>query len=179
MRKCVIVAYWVLCLGLVVAIFARQERIYRSLQTQGNVRPEPASRPPGSDHLNPTGPVYSELEPESITNLGIYRVSAYCPCKACCNKNPNHPLFRITKSEYKIQFGDKLVAAPPSFPFKTILNVPGYGKVPVLDRGGVIKGKRLDVLFYERSPDHRTDLEYSHQLALNWGIQYADIRIFE
>ena len=111
------------------------------------------------------------IAPRSVS-LGEYRVSAYCPCKACCNKNPDHPLFLVTNSEYKIRFGDRLVAAPSAIAFLTVLDIPGYGSaVPVLDRGGAIKGQRLDVLFYERSPDNRTDLQYSHQLALNWGVQ--------
>ncbi|MHC4720522.1 MAG: 3D domain-containing protein, partial [Planctomycetota bacterium] len=37
--------------------------------------------------------------------------------------------------------------------------------VKVLDRGGAIKGNRLDVFFH------------SHQQALNWGVRYIDVKV--
>jgi len=43
------------------------------------------------------------------------------------------------------------------------LDIPGYGIVPVLDRGGKIKGRKLDV-FYP-----------THQEALEWGTQELEI----
>jgi 3D (Asp-Asp-Asp) domain-containing protein len=92
-------------------------------------------------------------------SLGVYRVTAYCPCVRCCGKSDG-----ITASGYQIQPGDKLCAAPREFPFGTILSIPGYGTVKVLDRGGAIKAKKLDVLFP------------THQEALNWGVQYLEIR---
>lgn len=66
--------------------------------------------------------------------------------------------------------GFQLVAADTSIlPFGTLLTVPGYadGKiVPVLDRGGAIKGHRLDVLF----PTHRE--------AMKWGVRDIEVTIW-
>lgn len=90
-----------------------------------------------------------------------WRVTAYCPCEECCGRFSDG----ITASGHIIQAGDKFVAAPCKYPFGTIIDIPGYGKVPVLDRGGAIKGDRLDVFF----PDHET--------ALEWGIKYLPIKL--
>jgi len=92
------------------------------------------------------------------------RVTAYCPCKKCCGKYSNG----TTASGYKIRPGDSLVAADTKFPFGTeiIINQYNNGKpVKVLDRGGAIRGNRLDVLFH------------SHRQAQKWGVQYLDVKV--
>jgi 3D (Asp-Asp-Asp) domain-containing protein len=46
--------------------------------------------------------------------------------------------------------------------------IPGYSNsqpVKVLDRGGAIKGNRLDVFFA------------THEEALEWGVQYLEVKI--
>lgn len=67
--------------------------------------------------------------------------------------------------------GGFLVAADTDLlPFGTMLSIEGYndGKVvPVLDRGGAIKGNRLDLLFP------------SHEAALQWGVKTLDVVIWE
>lgn len=78
----------------------------------------------------------------------------------------------ITASGYSVWTnGMKLVAADTSvLPFGTIITVPGYNEgrpVPVLDRGGAIKGFRLDVLYP------------THERALQWGAQRLDVTVWE
>ena len=78
----------------------------------------------------------------------------------------------VTASGYSVWTnGMKLVAADTSvLPFRTIITVPGYNggrPVQVLDRGGKIKGHRLDVLY----PTHET--------ALQWGAQRLDVTVWE
>jgi 3D (Asp-Asp-Asp) domain-containing protein len=59
------------------------------------------------------------------------------------------------------------VAADTSvLPMGTILYIPGYGWGRVEDRGGAIKGKRLD-LFFD-----------SHKEALEWGRQQLDVKVW-
>ena len=48
----------------------------------------------------------------------------------------------------------------------SMLDIPGYGKVPVLDRGGAIKGNRLDVYFP------------THKQALQWGVHHVQVTIY-
>lgn len=95
----------------------------------------------------------------------LWRITAYCPKSCCCQDYADG----ITASGHKIRKGDKFCAAPPEIPFGTMLNIPGYGTVPVLDRGGAIKGRRLDVFF-----DDANGIS-GHQRALNWGVQYLRI----
>ena len=97
------------------------------------------------------------------------RISAYCSCEKCCGvwakKGINSSGQRITASGYEIQEGDRFVAAPAEWAFGTVMDISGYGKVEVKDRGGSIKGNRLDVYFD------------THQEALNWGVQYLSVQI--
>lgn len=92
----------------------------------------------------------------------IYNVSAYCPCELCCGVYADG----ITANGHVIEQGEKFVAAPSNIPFGTMIDIPGYGKVPVLDRGGAIKGNKLDVYFD------------THQKALEWGRQYLKVKVY-
>ena len=92
------------------------------------------------------------------------RVTAYCPCRKCCGEYADG----ITASGHRIRPGDRFVAADASLPFGTVVVVPGYNggrAVKVLDRGGAIRGNRLDVFFN------------SHQQALEWGVKYLNVRV--
>ena len=97
-------------------------------------------------------------------DVRTFRVTAYCPCEKCCGRFADG----ITASGHVIKPGDRFVAAPPEYTFGTIMEIPGYaaGKsVLVQDRGGVIKGNRLDVYFD------------THQEALNWGVQILEVKL--
>ncbi|MEM9418114.1 MAG: 3D domain-containing protein [Planctomycetota bacterium] len=94
--------------------------------------------------------------------------TAYSPDARSCGKWADG----ITASGYSVWTnGMKLAAADTSlFPFGTIITVPGYNEgrpVPVLDRGGVIKGHRLDLLYP------------THEIALEWGAQRLDVTVWE
>ncbi len=92
------------------------------------------------------------------------RVTAYCPCPSCCGEYSDG----ITACGYEIQPGDTFVAADRRYPFHTEMLIPGYSNsqpVKVLDRGGAIKGNRLDVFFT------------THEEALEWGVQYLKVNV--
>ncbi len=67
--------------------------------------------------------------------------------------------------------GMKLVAADTRvLPFGSMISVPGYASgdvVPVLDRGGKIKGHRLDLLFP------------THAAARQWGVRKLPVVVYE
>jgi 3D (Asp-Asp-Asp) domain-containing protein len=89
------------------------------------------------------------------------RVTAYCPYECCCGKWADG----VTASG-TLAVGP-LVAAPPNIPFGTQLIIAGYADgrvVRVWDRGGAIKGNRLDVLFL------------THEDAREWGVRYVDVQ---
>jgi 3D (Asp-Asp-Asp) domain-containing protein len=92
------------------------------------------------------------------------RVTAYCPCKVCCGRFVEGR----TANGYVIRRGDSFVAAPKKYPFGTEIIVPQYnGDKPIIinDRGGAIKGNRLDVFFQ------------SHARATKWGVKYLDVKV--
>lgn len=92
------------------------------------------------------------------------RVTAYCPCSHCCGEYADG----ITASGHQIVQGDRFAAADRRYGFGTALIIPGYnGSAPVkvLDRGGAIKGDKLDVFFN------------THQEALEWGVQHLDVKV--
>jgi 3D (Asp-Asp-Asp) domain-containing protein len=92
------------------------------------------------------------------------RITAYCPCPKCCGQYSDG----ITACGHEIQPGDTFVAADRRYPFGTEMVIPGYSNsqpVQVLDRGGTIKGNRLDVFFA------------THQEALEWGVKYLDVKV--
>ena len=142
-----IVGACILLVGLVIGI---------SLVRGGSVRP--------SGTETPVGP---PLKNQGVRKTGnhalsfIANVSAYCPCELCCGIYADG----ITASGHVIQPGDKFVAAPPEYPFGTMLDIPGYGLVPVLDRGGAIKGDRIDTF-------HDT-----HESALQWGRKRLTVTV--
>ena len=91
-------------------------------------------------------------------------VSSYCPCRRCCGRFADG----ITASGKPVTAnGGKFCAADKSIPFGTMIEIPGYGLVPVLDRGGAIKGKKIDV-FYE-----------GHKEAIAWGRQNLAVKIYK
>lgn len=79
----------------------------------------------------------------------------------CYSGNP-----RITASGAKTKPGIT-VAAPKHVPFGTKVIVPGHGLRVVEDRGGAIKGKRIDICFQSRAE------------AIKFGRRNIEIIIFE
>ena len=94
-------------------------------------------------------------------------VTAYCPCRECCGPNARG----ITASGRPVSFnGGRFVAADRAMSFNTRLQIPGYANgqaVPVLDRGGAIKGNKLDVYF----PPHAE--------ARQWGRRFIPVTVLE
>lgn len=93
-----------------------------------------------------------------------YTITAYCQGSCCCQQFADG----LTASGEPITAnGGKFCAAPKSIPFFTLIDIPGYGVVPVLDRGGAIGEGRLDVYFP------------THEEALDFGVKYLDVTVHE
>ncbi len=95
-------------------------------------------------------------------------VTAYSPDERSCGKWADG----FTASGYSVKTNAmKLVAADTDLlPFGSVVSVPGYNNgrpVPVLDRGGGIKGLHLDLLFP------------THEEARHWGKQRLPVTIWE
>ncbi len=111
---------------------------------------------------------YFNGRPIRATKTVRMRVTAYSPDHRSCGNHADG----ITASGYSVEAnGGRLVAADRRlFPFGSLLTVPGYAGgqvVPVLDRGGVIKGSRLDVLYP------------THEIARRWGVRHLDVTVWE
>jgi 3D (Asp-Asp-Asp) domain-containing protein len=92
------------------------------------------------------------------------RVTAYCLCEKCCGKYSDG----MTACGHRICPGDVFAAADRQYPFGTEMIVAGYNNdqpIKVLDRGGAIRGDRLDLFFH------------THEEALQWGVKYIDVKV--
>ena len=109
----------------------------------------------------------------------VMQVTAYCNCQQCCgweyawfrrpvvSSGPNKGKPKevgVTASGTKARRGT--VAADPSLAFGTVVHVPGYGYGRVEDRGGAIRGNKLDLWFS------------SHQAAKEWGNRKLTVTIW-
>jgi 3D (Asp-Asp-Asp) domain-containing protein len=106
--------------------------------------------------------------PARATRVMRMEVTAYCPCTRCCGSNAQG----ITASGKLVDYnGGKFVAADTRvLPFGKKLVIPGYADgapVEVIDRGGAIKGNKLDLYFP------------THAEALVWGRQQLDVIVYE
>lgn len=96
----------------------------------------------------------------TVINGETYKITAYCSCSKCCGKSTGR-----TASGTKATAG-RTVAASSKFAFGTKLNIGGH-IYTVEDRGGAIKGNRIDIYVN------------SHAAALQWGVKYLPVSVAE
>jgi 3D (Asp-Asp-Asp) domain-containing protein len=123
-----------------------------------------------ASELQELEPVYVEAGQRQyrLVRIEMMEVTAYCACTICCGKNARG----LTASGKPVNYNDgRFVAADTRLlPFGTKLRVPMYHEgavVEVIDRGGAIKGNKLDVYFDD------------HQVARRWGRQILPVDILE
>jgi 3D (Asp-Asp-Asp) domain-containing protein len=95
-------------------------------------------------------------------------VTAYCHCIKCCGPAAQG----VTASGKPVSYNSGFFVAADTnlLPFGTKLIIPGYAEdqpVEVIDRGGAIKGYRLDVYYP------------SHEVALEWGRRFVNVIVLE
>ena len=93
-------------------------------------------------------------------SASVYKVTAYCPCSKCCSYANG-----ITSCGRTAVAG-RTIAAPSNFAFGTKVLINDHEYV-VEDRGGAIKGNRIDIYVN------------THSEALAWGVRYLPIQIVE
>jgi len=131
----------------------------RSLN-ESEIKAVPEHPGPNSTANNPVDDSVQSDEWQTVQ----MRVTAYCPCQKCCGKYSDG----VTACGHKIFPGDAFVAADKEYSFGTEMIIAGYKNgepVKVLDRGGAIRGNRLDVFFH------------SHEEALKWGVRYLYVKV--
>ncbi|MBE5944564.1 MAG: hypothetical protein E7258_06560 [Lachnospiraceae bacterium] len=97
----------------------------------------------------------------TYVSIGDYVLTAYCPCPICCGvySNMENP---TTASGTRATAGRTIAADTSVLPFGTEVVINGQ-VYTVEDRGGAIKGNRIDVFFN------------SHQEAIQFGRQVATV----
>ena len=101
----------------------------------------------------------------SNVNAEVFKATAYCSCKRCCDKDPSDKWYGITATGKKARWGtvavDKRVIMRGS-----TLRIKGFPNTifRAEDVGGAIKGKHIDVWF----PSHRE--------ALKFGVRNINIK---
>lgn len=99
----------------------------------------------------------AETEP---TLLGEFELTAYCACPACCGEWADG----LTYTGTKATAGRTIAVDPDVIPLGSTVYINGSPYVAE-DIGGGVKGNHIDVYFD------------THQDALEFGVQYAEISI--
>jgi 3D (Asp-Asp-Asp) domain-containing protein len=118
-------------------------------------------------------------EPDRMLTM---EVTGYCECGTCCNwkrswlrlgtpvvaSGPDKgKVKKVGQTASGLQAQVGTVAADTRFyPMGTIVYVPDYGWGRVEDRGGAIKGQKLDLFFN------------SHKDALHWGRKKRIVQVW-
>lgn len=107
-------------------------------------------------------------------------VTAYCPCGACCGwkrtwygravvasgpRRGQPKQVGVTASGTRAAPGT-LAADTSLFPFGTVMDIPGYGRGVVEDRGSAIQDRHIDLFFR------------SHRDALDWGRRRLKVKVW-
>ena len=129
------------------------------------------------DNFSTTKPVIEEPKKETKTNNNNgeiksnnvstnestgwvkFTATGYCNCSKCCGKTTG-----TTASGTKATAG-RTVAMSSKYSFGTKVEIKGMGTYVVEDRGGAIKGNKIDIYFG------------SHQEALNFGRRTVYLRV--
>ena len=101
-------------------------------------------------------PVYAETHGKS---LGKFVITAYCTCRVCCGVYSGGN----RTASGTVPTSNRTIAVDTSvIPFKTKVVINGQVYVAE-DRGGAIKGKRIDMFFM------------THKEALRWGRRTMEV----
>lgn len=123
-----------------------------------------------SEPVETSEPTNVTTTPEpKIISLGEYKLTAYCSCEKCCGKwAKNRPIDEdgnpivYTANMSVAKQGVTVAADTNVLPFDSKILIDGH-EYTVQDRGGAIKGNRIDVYFE------------SHEEALQFGVQHKEI----
>lgn len=107
------------------------------------------------------------VKPFKLKDLGVYKVTAYCPCAICCGEWTDSAKTKITSIGAGAYEGVTVAVDPSQIPYGTKIYGADFGVRIATDCGGAIKGKRLDLYFS------------SHEKALEFGVKYVNLYCIE
>lgn len=120
-----------------------------------------SGRLPGDDKPATESAVLEGPLPE-IVNLGEFKITHYCPCPKCCGEWADGVTYTGTQATE----GRTIAVDPDVIPLGSIVEIGGQEYIAE-DVGGAIQGNRIDVYMA------------SHQAALEAGVKYAEVFIYE
>lgn len=91
-------------------------------------------------------------------SLGIFQVTAYCPCQKCCGKYANG----ITASGTVATEGRTIAVDPDKIPYGTRIVMNGHTYVAE-ECGSGVNGNHIDLFMS------------SHEKALQWGLKHLEV----
>jgi 3D (Asp-Asp-Asp) domain-containing protein len=106
-------------------------------------------------------PTYPETNTSETINLGVFTLTAYCPCYDCCGKWSE---FGLTYTGTVPEQGRTIAVDPDVIPYGTQVIINGHTYIAE-DCGSAIKNNKIDIFFN------------NHVDALNFGMQTAEIEI--
>lgn len=140
--------------GLVYKLLKRVEKVAKRISSSKSVSGTPPSLENAFD--------WSAYPKRTVTATG------YTAGYESTGKHPSHPQFGITYSGVKVKrdLYSTIAADLNVFPIGTILFIPDYGYGVVADKGGAIKGNKID-LYYDTVEE-----VYKH-----WGKREVDVYV--
>lgn len=165
-----ILLFIVFCIFVVVGcrVFILNTQEYESVNTvettiqptvSSTVSPTPNQTPSDVPTVNSTKNVEPQQVNETQTSR-TFKLTAYCPCSICCGSYSNG----ITATGTVATAGRTIAVDPNVIPYGSEVIINGKTYVAE-DCGGAISRNRIDIFFD------------SHQEALNFGVQYADVTL--
>lgn len=130
-----------------------------NLKAAAENQPEPATEPE-------TAISFAEAceEVNTLTSLGEFRITYYCPCEICCgiwaNNRPDGIVY--TASGAVAEAGKTIAVDPDVIPYGTVVIIDGH-TYTAQDSGSAIQGSRIDIYCD------------SHEEALHGGVDYFEV----
>lgn len=156
MRKGVYAILFFLFISMAFAICVYKNK-YIEIET---VKNEEICTVPQKKTITTTPKAEKAEKVEQQYKTETFVLTAYCACVKCCGKSDG-----ITATGVRAREGVTVAADTRKLPFGTKIYIDGVGERIVQDRGGAIKGNRIDVYFD------------THQEALNFGRQTKQVTI--
>lgn len=157
----VIRVQWFVILVLLLALAF--SLAFRPFASREIVSPAPTPAPKQAVST-PKAETASPEPTSALVSLGEFKLTAYCACEACCGKAPDDPKYGITAYGYQVTAGRTIAVDPKVIPIGSEVVINGHTYIAE-DVGGAIKENRIDIYFN------------THQEALEFGVQYAEVFI--
>ncbi|GEN35757.1 3D domain-containing protein [Aneurinibacillus danicus] len=135
---------------------------------KSSARRSPLAAAVHSENLDERGVFTGKNPPVHYLKKFRGNISAYTNGLSETGKSSRHPLYGITASGHRTKVG-YTVAAGRHIPFGTVLYIEGVGYRTVHDRGGAIKGNKIDVFVSSTKQARQFGRQSLDVYVVKWG----------